>query len=109
MVVGVSRSQASETDDTPAASVDAVSARPARGSGFPLTMAVPGHPLRLVSYACGRNSQRKLGDMGLTVGVALAVVSAEAGGPLIVALRGTRVGVSMGLAHKIMVVEAKEG
>ncbi|PTW60571.1 Fe2+ transport system protein FeoA [Breoghania corrubedonensis] len=71
--------------------------------GFPLAMATPGSNLRLVSYGCGRNAQRRLADQGLTVGVSISVVSNDACGPMIVGVRGVRIGLGKGLAHKVMV------
>lgn len=76
--------------------------------GFPLAMATVGSNLRLVSYDCGRNAQRRLADQGLTVGVSLSIVSNDLCGPMIVMVRGTRIGLGKGLAHKVMVSEAEK-
>ena len=75
--------------------------------GFPLAMARAGSSLRLVSYGCGRNAQRRLADQGLTVGVTIAVIGNDPCGPMIVGVRGVRVGLGKGLAHKVMVVETE--
>ncbi|MDJ0932890.1 FeoA family protein [Breoghania sp.] len=74
---------------------------------YPLAMAQPGTALRLASYTCGRNVQRRLIDQGLTVGVALNVMCNDSYDPMIIEVRGIRIGFGKGLAHKVMVAEAR--
>jgi Fe2+ transport system protein FeoA len=73
--------------------------------GFPLNFADSGKKLEVTGIiGCCGMSQR-LADMGLTVGSRVSVISGNPCGPLIVDVRGSRLGLGCGMAHKIMVRE----
>ncbi len=68
-----------------------------------LSMASAGEEVRLVGIRGGWGIRRRLADMGLTPGETLRIVQAGSSGPLLVAVRGSRLALGRGMAHKIMV------
>jgi Fe2+ transport system protein FeoA len=68
-----------------------------------LSMASPGEEVRLLGVRGGWGVKRRLADMGLTPGETLRIVQADSSGPLLVAVRGSRLALGRGMAHKIMV------
>jgi len=76
--------------------------RARRSPTMPLAMANPGERLRVERLAGGSQAVRQLCDLGLTVGAELEVLSAN-GGPLVVALGGTRLALGRGAAQKVLV------
>lgn len=70
---------------------------------IPLSMAATGQPLRLVAVHTGHKLSHRLAELGLTPGVMLTVVQ-DAGGPLLVAVRGSRIAMGRELAHLVQVV-----
>ena len=50
---------------------------------------------------------RRLADMGLTPGAIVTVVSGCHPGPLLIDIRGSRLGLGFGVAQKVMVKEAE--
>jgi ferrous iron transport protein A len=74
--------------------------------GMPLAMASPGKLLTVISVNAGRGLQRRLGDMGLTPGVQVRVMNSQYAGPVLIDLRGSRVGLGRGVAQKILVKES---
>ena len=68
----------------------------------PLSMAVAGQELRLVEIQAGRRLAHRLAELGLTPGVTLRVVQKN-GGPLLISVRGSRIAIGRGLAHKLLV------
>lgn len=68
----------------------------------PLTMAPVGQDLRLCRLCGGRRVARRLAELGLTPGVHLRVVQ-DAGGPLLVSVRDSRVALGRGIASKLSV------
>jgi Fe2+ transport system protein FeoA len=77
---------------------------------MPLALAAPGERLRVEGVGGGGEAARQLTDLGLTVGAELEVISAN-GGPMVVAVGGSRVALGRGAAHKVQVsqITAKEG
>ena len=69
---------------------------------LPLSMAAAGQPLRLVEIRAGHELTHRLAELGLTRGVELKVVQ-DAGGPLLISVRGSRIAIGRGMAHKLMV------
>ncbi|MCP4428690.1 MAG: ferrous iron transport protein A [Chloroflexi bacterium] len=69
---------------------------------YPLSMAVVGEPVRLKQIDAGRKLTCRLMELGLTPGVELTVVQ-DSGGPLLVAVRDSRVALGRGMAHKMRV------
>lgn len=69
---------------------------------FPLNEAAVGQPLRLVSITGGRKITHRLVEMGLTPGVPLRLLQ-NSGGPLLIAVRQSRIAVGRGMAAKMNV------
>lgn len=69
---------------------------------MPLSLASPGETVSIVGIDAGRGLGRKLVDMGLVPGTEIKVVTAH-GGPVIVEVKGTRLALGHGMAHKILV------
>lgn len=70
---------------------------------MPLSMASPGQEVRLVGIRGGWGIRRRLADMGLTSGEKVWVVQSGPSGPLLIAVRDSRLALGRGMAHKIMV------
>jgi len=73
---------------------------------MPLTMAGPGEKVTVVGIRAGRGLTQRLADMGLNQGVTLKVISSQMPGPVLIDLRGSRLALGCGVAHKIMVTRA---
>ena len=72
---------------------------------LPLAMVGTGQAVKLVKVAAGRILTRRLAEMGLTPGVRLEVLQ-DQGGPLLLAVRDSRLALGRGMAHKIIVETA---
>jgi ferrous iron transport protein A len=68
----------------------------------PLTLAPVGQDLRLCRLCKGRRMARRLAELGLTPGVCLRIVQ-DAGGPLLISVRNSRVALGRGIADKLTV------
>ncbi len=69
---------------------------------LPLAMVGTGQVVKLVGVAAGKVLSRRLAEMGLTPGVQLEVLQ-DQGGPLLLAVRDSRLALGRGMAHKIFV------
>ncbi len=69
---------------------------------FPLSLARPGEIVSVESIAGGYGLQRKLSELGLYPGEVIRVVSSDRG-PVVVEVKGSRVGIGYGMAKRIMV------
>ena len=69
---------------------------------FPLSMLGPGERARLLKVNAGDNLTNRLNAMGLTPGVELMVIQ-DAGGPLLLSVRDSRLALGRGMAQKILV------
>lgn len=67
-----------------------------------LTMIPEGKRVRLVKIQAGRRMNHRLAEMGLTPGVEVTVLQ-DAGGPLLLGVRGSRIAVGRGMADKLYV------
>ncbi|MBN1191064.1 MAG: ferrous iron transport protein A [Dehalococcoidales bacterium] len=76
--------------------------------GIPLSLAGNGTKLTVTAIAAGCGLQRRLADMGLTPGVDVMVVGGCHPGPLLIDIRGSRLGLGFGVAQKIMVKERED-
>ena len=76
---------------------------PTSESALPLSLAPANQELELVEVRAGRKLTHRLAELGLTPGVKLRIVQAN-GGPLLVSVRGSRIAVGRGMAHKLMVM-----
>ena len=75
----------------------------ARGGRAPLSRQPAGHPLRLVSVEAGRMLAARLAAMGLLPGTRLNLVRQTGRGPVVVAVKGTRIALGRGMADKVIV------
>ena len=75
------------------------------GQGMPLAMVRPGELVTVIGVRAGWGLQRRLADMGLTPGVQIRVINSQMPGPIIIDLRGSRLVLGHGMAHKIMITE----
>ena len=69
----------------------------------PLSTVQAGQTVRLVSVEAGRGLNSRLASMGLIPNVKIEVVSNGHPGPFVVNVRGSRMVLGRGMAHKIMV------
>lgn len=69
-----------------------------------LSMVAPGQDVQFVGVHGGWGIRRRLAEMGLNPGVKMKVIQADfQGGPIIVAVRDSRLALGRRMAHKIMV------
>jgi Fe2+ transport system protein FeoA len=69
---------------------------------IPLTEAKPGALVQLVAINGGRKLARRIVELGLTPGVKLKVLH-DSGGPMIIAVRDSRIALGRGMAEKLSV------
>jgi len=74
-------------------------------SSFPLTMASRGQLVSLTRISAGRKLTHRLTELGLTPGVNFEVLH-DHGGPLLLAVRDSRLALGRGMASKIFVQAA---
>ena len=70
---------------------------------MPLSMVSPGEDVCLVAIQGGQQMRKRLADLGLNIGMTIHVVQRNSSGPLIVAVKDSRLALGYGMAHKIMV------
>ena len=70
---------------------------------MPLSMVSPGELVQVAAVRAGWGLQRRLADMGLTPGVQVRVINSQRPGPVVIEIRGSRLALGQGVAHKIMV------
>ncbi len=70
---------------------------------MPLSMVQSGESVQVAAVRAGWGLQRRLADMGLTPGVRVKVINSGGRGPVILDIRGSRLALGHGIAHKIMV------
>jgi Fe2+ transport system protein FeoA len=70
---------------------------------MPLAMVSPGEEVRLVAIYGGQRLRKRLADLGLNVGMTVRVLQHSGHGPLILAVKDSRLAVGRGIAHKILV------
>ena len=69
---------------------------------IPLHIAGSGQPLRLTRITAGRKLTRRLTELGLTPGVHIEILH-DHGGPLVLAVRDSRLALGRSIASKILV------
>ena len=62
-----------------------------------------GETVSLISLGAGWGLQRRLGDMGLTPGVEIKVISSGRPGQAVIEIRGSRMALGHGVTQKILV------
>lgn len=77
-----------------------------RTETIPLALTNPGQRVKIVSIVAGRGLKQRLISMGLDIGFELEVIKSEAPGPLLIAIKETRLAIGRGIAYKIMVSQS---
>ncbi len=76
---------------------------------FPLTFATRGEWVMLQDIRAGNRMRKRLGDLGLYIGMQVRIVQDDHSGPVILAVKNdSRLAVGRGMAQKIMVSRAEE-
>jgi ferrous iron transport protein A len=75
---------------------------------MPLSLADAGKMLMVTGVNAGFGLQRRLADMGLIPGTPVMVVNGCHPGPLLIDIRGSRLGLGFGVAQKVMVKEVED-
>ena len=70
---------------------------------IPLTMVTPGQEVTLIEINGGRGLRSRLVSMGLIPGAKIRVLSKNTAGPLLIAIKNTRLALGWGMAWKILV------
>ena len=70
---------------------------------MPLSMVSSGEVVEIVAIRVGWGLQRRLVEMGLNPGVQIRVMNSQRPGPVVIDVRGSRLALGQGVAHKIMV------
>ena len=74
---------------------------------IPLTEAKRGELVELVEINGGRKLARRMVELGLTTGIKLKVLH-DSGGPMIIAIRDSRIALGRGMAEKLNVLPIEE-
>ncbi len=82
--------------------------QPPSPSLHPLSTAHPQDTVEIVRIEAGRRLNRRLTELGLTPGVPVRVLYVN-GGPMLIAVRGTRLAIGRGMAEKILVRDVEDG
>ncbi len=69
---------------------------------FPLSLARAGEVVRIETVTGGFGMQKKLTELGLYPGEVVRVISSDRG-PVVIDVKGSRVGIGYGMARRIMV------
>ena len=72
---------------------------------MPLSMASPNETVEVATVRAGWGLQRRLAEMGLNPGVKVRVINSQHPGPVVLDVRGSRLALGHGIAHKIMVTK----
>jgi len=70
---------------------------------MPLSMAIPGEVVRVIEVRAGRGLCRRVADMGLVPGTKVRVLNSQRPGPVLLDVKGTRLALGHGMAHKVWV------
>lgn len=70
---------------------------------MPLTLVSVGEEVRLLSVRGGQALRKRLADLGLNVGMTVRVVQVDPQGPIILAVKDSRLAIGRGMAQKVMV------
>ncbi|MCA9927819.1 MAG: ferrous iron transport protein A [Anaerolineales bacterium] len=71
-------------------------------STFPLSMATIGQTVQLININAGKRLTHRLIELGMTPGIHLRILQ-DAGGPLLLSVRDSRVALGRGMAQKLLV------
>jgi len=70
---------------------------------MPLVLVSEGEEVRLVGIRGGLNLRKRLADLGLNIGMTFRVLRVNPNGPLILAVKDSRLALGRGMAYKVMV------
>lgn len=70
---------------------------------LPLAMISEGEDVQLINIIGGRVLRKRLADLGLNPGLTLKVVVVDPQGPMILAVKDSRIALGRGMAQKVMV------
>jgi len=70
---------------------------------MPLTLVSAGEEARLLAIRGGQALRKRLADLGLNVGMTVRVVQVDPQGPIILAVKDSRLAIGRGMAQKVMV------
>ena len=70
---------------------------------MPLSMVSPGELVEVAAVKAGWGLQRRLAELGLTTGVQVRVITSQGPGSVLIDIRGSRLALGRGVAHKITV------
>ena len=76
---------------------------------MPLTMARSGAKVTIVDVLAGQGLKKRLADMGLLPGTKIRVVNSQMPGPVIMEIKGSKVALGRGAAHRVTVKETTNG
>ncbi len=76
---------------------------------MPLSLAPQGQLLKLVSIRGGMGVQKRLTSLGLTPGTEMTIITQNCDGPLILAVKESRLAIGRGLSHHILVEPQIDG
>ena len=76
---------------------------------MPLSMVTPSEVVQVVAVRAGWGLQRRLAEMGLNPGVTVRVLNSQRPGPVVIDVRGSRLALGQGVAHRIMVISEGGG
>ncbi|MBK8046742.1 MAG: ferrous iron transport protein A [Anaerolineales bacterium] len=71
----------------------------------PLTLVGSGRSVTLIKISAGRKLVHRLSELGLTPGVRFEIIQ-DHGGPLVLAVRNSRLALGRGMASQILVAPA---
>jgi len=74
----------------------------------PLSAIRSGEKVRLASVTAGRGLNSRLASMGLLPNVEITVVNNRHPGPFVISVKGSRMMLGRGMAHKIMVCSCND-
>lgn len=70
---------------------------------MPLAMVSPGENVQLVAINGDNRLRKRLADLGLNIGMTVRIMQHDGHGPLVLAVKDSRLALGFGMAHKILV------
>jgi ferrous iron transport protein A len=70
----------------------------------PLSTVKAGQTVKIASIHAGRGLNSRLASMGLVHGTQITVVNNDQPGPFVISIKGSKMMLGRGMAHKIMVL-----
>ncbi|NMC52736.1 MAG: ferrous iron transport protein A [Chloroflexi bacterium] len=70
---------------------------------MPLSMVNQNQEVKLVAIQGGLKMKQRLADLGLNIGMSIRVLKKASGGPMIIAVKESRLALGWGMANRILV------